>query len=350
MKIKYAVLILCLVLFALPLVSCTQKQAEPQVRSYFDWFDTVSAIYSYADDGEADFKANCAAVTEVLEKYHRLFDIYYEYAGVNNLCTVNKNAGKAPVEVDRALIDFLEYAKELYTLTDGEMNIALGAVLKPWHDHRTEANDGGEATLPDDAILSEAARHIDIDCIVIDREASTVYISDPDARIDVGALGKGYATEMAARALAEKGVTSYVLNIGGNVRCIGTRPTGEGWITGITNPDKSSEEPFVCRVELRNVSCVTSGNYERFYTVNGKRYHHIIDKDTLMPSEHFALVSVICADSGLADGLSTALFCMSYEDGLALVSSLDGVEVLWVTQNGDRYTTEGFDKIVINKR
>ncbi|MBQ5809193.1 MAG: FAD:protein FMN transferase, partial [Clostridia bacterium] len=140
---------------------------------------------------------------------------------------------------------------------------------------------------------------------------------------------------------------SYVLNIGGNVRCIGTRPTGSGWTTGITNPDKTSSEPFVCRIELKNVSCVTSGNYERFYTVDGKNYHHIIDKDTLYPSEHFALVSVICADSGLADGLSTALFCMSYEDGLALTESLEGVEVLWVRQNGERLTTPGFDNILV---
>ncbi len=348
MKLRYASLILCFLLLCFPLASCTEKQTEPQVRSYFYWFDTVSSIYSYAEDSEEDFLANCEAVTAVLEEYHQLFDIYYQYSGINNLCTVNQNAGKSPVKVDIKLIDFLEYAKELYTLTNGEMNIALGAVLKPWHDCRAEANDGGNALLPDAEVLSEAQKHTDISCIVTDREACTVYISDPDACIDVGALGKGYATEKAAEVLRERGVSSYVLNIGGNVRCIGMRPSGDGWITGITNPDKTSDEPFVCRVVLRDVSCVTSGNYERFYTVEGKKYHHIIDKDTLYPSEHFALVSVICADSGLADGLSTALFCMSYEEGLALVSSLEGVEVLWVTESGERYTTPGFDKLLVN--
>lgn len=347
MKLRLASLFICLVLLTLPLASCAEKQAEPQVRSYFYWFDTVSSIYSYAEDSEEEFLDNCTAVTEVLEEYHRLFDIYYEYSGINNLCTVNRNAGKAPVEVDTKLIDFIEYAKELYTLTGGEMNIALGAVLKPWHDRRTEANDGGEALLPDSEVLSEAAKHTDINCIVTDREAGTVYITDADARIDVGALGKGYATERAAEALTKRGVSAYVLNIGGNVRCIGTRPSGGGWTTGITNPDKTADEPYVCRVMLSNTSCVTSGNYERFYTVDGKKYHHIIDKDTLYPSEHFALVSVICADGGLADALSTALFCMTYEEGSALIASLDGVEVLWVKQSGERYTTAGFDSILV---
>ncbi len=346
-RIKKYSIVLCIISLLGLFFSCATRESEPQVRSYFEWFDTVSTVYSYAEDGSEAFEANCSAVTEVLEEYHRLFDIYYEYSGINNLCTVNRKAGKEPVKVDIKLIEFLEYAKELYALTSGEMNIALGAVLKPWHDCRTEANDGGEAQLPDPEVLSNARKHTDINSIMIDRDAGTVYISDPDARIDVGALGKGYATEKAAEALRVRGVDSYVLNIGGNVRCIGTRPSGAGWVTGITNPDKTSEEPFVCRVELRNVSCVTSGNYERFYIVDGKKYHHIIDSDTLMPSEHFALVSVICADSGLADGLSTALFCMSYEEGFSLVSSLEGVEVLWVTQGGERYMTEGFNKLLV---
>jgi thiamine biosynthesis lipoprotein len=96
---------------------------------------------------------------------------------------------------------------------------------------------------------------------------------------------------------------------------------------------------------LANTSCVTSGNYERFYTVGGKRYHHVIDKDTLMPSEYFAAVTIITENSGLADALSTALFSMSYEDGLALVEKIGGVEVLWITENGTQYKTSGIDAL-----
>ncbi|MBR6776647.1 MAG: FAD:protein FMN transferase [Clostridia bacterium] len=338
---------LCFCLILGFLASCAPKAKEPQARSYFDWFDTASTVYSYAEDGEEAFLANCKAVAAVLEDYHRLFDIYYEYSGVNNLCTVNRNAGKAPVKVDVKLIDFLEYAKELYTLTGGELNIAMGSVLFLWHNARTEANDGGEALLPDPSVLSEAAEHTDISSLIINREEGTVYISDPQMRIDVGALGKGYAVERAAEALYDRGVTGYVLNIGGNVRCIGERPSVGGWITGITNPDKESDEPFACRVTLKNVSCVTSGDYERFFTVDGKRYHHIIDKDTLMPAEHFSLVTVITEDSGLADGLSTALLCMSYEDGLALLSQIKNAEAMWITPDGEKYMTSGFEALIV---
>ncbi|MBQ7011986.1 MAG: FAD:protein FMN transferase [Clostridia bacterium] len=349
-KTRIFSLVLCLAAAAMLLTSCKERESEPQVRSYFDWFDTFSTVYSYANDSPEAFAANCKGVAAILEEYDKLFDIYDMHEGVNNLCVVNRTAGREPVKVDPRLLDFLEYAKELYTLTNGEMNIAMGAVLKLWHDCRTEANDGGEKRLPDEAELAEAAKHTDINSIVINREEGTVYFTDPMLRIDVGAVGKGYTVEKAAEALIAAGVDGYVLNVGGNVRCIGTRPSGKGWSTGITNPDKESGEPFVCRVELKNVSCVTSGNYERYYEVDGVRYHHVIDKDTLMPAEYFSLVTVITEDSGLADALTTALFCMSHEDGLRLIDGIDGISgVLWVTASGERLTTPGFDKMIIEK-
>ena len=163
-------------------------------------------------------------------------------------------------------------------------------------------------------------------------------------RLDVGAIGKGYAAEMAKDFLIEKGVSSYVLNIGGNICAIGEKTNGNGWITGITNPDKTSEEAFVCRVVIRDISLVTSGNYERYYVVNGVNYHHIIDPETLMPANYFSSVSIFAEDSGLADALSTALFCMSYEDGKALAESL-GVDVIWVKENGEVLMTDGIELV-----
>ena len=117
------------------------EKAEPQGKAYFSYFDTVSYVYSYANDSAERFDDRSAEVAHILEEYHQLFDIYHEYAGVNNLCTVNRLAGGEPVEVDEALIDFLLYAKELYDRTNGEMNIMLGSVLSIWHDYRTEALD-----------------------------------------------------------------------------------------------------------------------------------------------------------------------------------------------------------------
>lgn len=349
MKILKSLSCLCLIWGLLVFMTgCPQSavKTEPQGKVYYTFFDTVSYIYNYAGDPNEVFDEKSLIAAQILEEYHNLFDIYYEHSGINNLCTVNKNAGGEPLKVDRKLIDFLLYAKELYTLTNGEMNVMMGAVLRPWHDCRTAAKtDPANASIPDIELLKEAAKHISIDLLEIDEENLTVRISDPAASIDVGAVGKGYATEMAARALEAAGVNSYVLNIGGNIRIIGEKPDGSGWLTGIKDP-ATGGSTYAEYITLANTSCVTSGTYERFFTVGGVRYHHIIDKDTLMPAEYFASVSIITKDSGLADTLSTALFTMSYEEGLALVTSIGGVEVLWITPDGEKLMTEGFRLLV----
>ncbi len=335
------------------LVSCGGGGAMlPKTQSHRTsaYFDTVCIFSSYLGDSKETFEENCEELEAILGRYHKLFNIYYEYSGVNNIRTVNIAAGKNPVTVDRELIDFLLYAKEMYTLTDGEVNVMMGAVLRLWHDCREEAiDDPKSARIPTEAELAEAERHISIDALVIDEEASTVYITDPEASLDVGALGKGYAAQLAAEHLRNKGVSSYVLNIGGNLCAIGTKTDGSAWETGITNPDRTSDERFVTIIRLDSLSCVTSGDYERYFTYGGKRYHHIIDRETLMPAEYFSAVTVLCPDSALADALSTALFNMSYEDGLKLISTLDGVDVLWVKPDGETYMTDGFAARVINE-
>ena len=308
-------------------------------------FNTVSTIYSYGKTSKADFDSYVDIADELLEKYHQLFDIYYEYSGVNNLKTINKNAGKSAVEVDPELIDFLLYCKELYTKTNGKTNVMLGSVLKIWHDCREDAEgDFGYLNpelLPTKTELEAANEHTSIDSLIIDKEAGTVYISDPKASLDVGAIGKGYATQKLYDKLVSLGADSMALNIGGNIHTIGVKPNGDNWVTGITNPDRDSDETLACRVSVGDTSIVTSGDYERYFYAGDKKYHHVIDPATLMPAEYFPSVSIFTSDSGLADALSTALFCMSYEDGLALVKTFENVEVLWICYDGTILHTDG---------
>lgn len=326
------------------------------------YFNTRSIISTYADYNDDNIKKYRNIADEVLSYYHELFDIYYEYSGVNNICTINKNAGKSAVKVDPELIDFLSYCKELYTITGGKTNIMLGSVLSIWHDKREIAEDvfgtlvlDGE-DMPTPAELEAASLHTSIDSLVIDREASTVYVSDPEASIDVGAIAKGYTVDILYNRLKDEGADSVVLNIGGNIRTIGLKPDGNNWATGISNPDTMSDNTLICRLSVGSTSIVTSGNYERYmlmrskddtgkYVVGEKKYHHIIDPDTLMPSEYFSSVSIITENSGLADALSTTLFCMSYEDGLALVEKIGGIEVIWVDTEYNVYTTPGVNLI-----
>ena len=248
------------------------------------------------------------------------------------------------MKVDEKLIDFLLYARELHNRTDGHMNVMMGSVLRLWHDCReAAAEDRENASVPDIKALEKANEHTSIELLEIDEENCTVRISDPHASIDVGALGKGYAIERAADFLSAEGKLGYVLNVGGNIRIIGTKPDVSGWVTGIKNPKDPST--IAVNITIADTSCVTSGSYERFFIADGKKYHHIIDPDTLFPAEYFDSVTVITPDSGVADCLSTALFCMSYEEGLKLLESF-GAEALWILPGGEKLYSPGMEQLV----
>ena len=331
-----------LVTLSLSLFGCdrTVVDPEPKNKIIYEYFDTVTVIYDYSGSSDDSFVKLCAELESQLRYYHELFDIYHTYEGVANIAYLNSMAGKGAVKVSDELIDFLEYAKEVYTLTDGYMNIAMGAVLSIWHEHRTEGlRDPKNATLPAMSALTEAAKHTDINKLVINRAAGTAELTDEKMSLDVGALAKGYATERLADYLYENDMMHYALDVGGNLRVVGDKPSGSGWQTGVRNPVGSG---YAYKFTLKDSSAVTSGGYERYYTVDGKRYHHIIDKDTLMPAEHLASVTVIYPDSGLADALSTALFCMEYDGGADIIRSLDGARAVWVFNDGT-VKTIGFD-------
>jgi len=329
-----AVIILAVALVAVLVISLI-KPSGVKKKTYFDLYDTVSTVYDYSGGSEKKFESTLRELEELLYYYDALFDIYAPAEGVTNLYDVNREATKAPLKVDAELLDFLEYAIEMHTLTDGEVNIAMGSVLSLWHAARTAAAGSTQnARLPSENELAEAAKHCDITKIIIDRGSSTVFLSDPEMSLDVGALAKGYATERAAELLESKEISGYALDMGGNLRTVGTKPGGDGWRTGVKNPDTLSDTPYVYYLTLKNMSAVTSGDYERYFVSGGVRYHHIIDKDTLMPAGHFSSVTVAIEDSGLADALSTALFCMDYESGKALIESIDGAFAVWVEKDG----------------
>lgn len=333
---------LCLALSALSLCAC-QKEPEKFNAYSFDYFDTVTTVSGYAESREA-FDAVANDVLAQLHEYHRLFTIYHRFEGLENLCTVNElvDGQHRTVTVDERIIDMLLYAKQMYALTDGRVNIAMGSVLSIWHEYRTVGmQDPASAALPPMERLQAAAQHTDIDKLVIDEQNCTVTITDPQMTLDVGAIAKGYAVEMVARSLEEKGIYGYVLNVGGNVRTVGTKADGTPWTVGLENPMDEGED-YLYYLGLAGQTLVTSGSYQRYYLVDGKRYHHIIHPETLMPAEGFVSVSVLTGHSGMADALSTALFCMSVEQGKALVETLPGTEVLWVLPDGTQQRTDGW--------
>lgn len=321
-------------------------KSEPPLSRYeaqfLRLFDTVTSVVGYSKDQET-FTAYAEELYAELLEYHQLYDIYNEYEGINNLKTVNDQAGIAPVAVDQRIIDMLEFAKEMDSKTDGYVNVAMGSVLSIWHDYRTEGISSPEnAVLPPMEELELAAAHMDIGMVEIDRDASTVYLPDPEMSLDVGAVAKGYATEMVCRKLEADGFKQALVSVGGNVRAIGTRADDTMWSVGIQNPDLQSAEKYLHTAKLSDMSLVTSGSYQRYYTVNGVRYHHIVNPGTLMPWNEYASVSIICGDSGMADALSTAVFNMEQSQGQKLIEGLEGVEALWIYPDGTEIYSSGF--------
>lgn len=332
---------------------CFAFEKRPVLNRYdaqfLGLFDTVTSIVGYTEDKDT-FTAYAQKFHDELEIYHQLYDIYNEYEGISNIKTINDNAGIRPVVVDDRIIDMLEEAVKLYEITDGRVNVAMGSVLAVWHEYREDGIDDPEhAVLPPMEKLEAASEHMDIRMLEIDREASTVYLKDPEMRLDVGAIAKGYATEMVCRKLEEDGLSMALISVGGNVRSIGTKPENEKWTVGIQNPDTESEEKYLLRVNLEDMSLVTSGTYQRYYTVDGKRYHHIIHPEFLMPWDKYVSVSILCRDSGWADALATAVFNMEPEEGMALIDSLDGVEAMWVEPDGTEFFSDGFQNYAVSE-
>jgi len=332
--IKRALLLLLLasltVTLTLPLTSCGGGgDTRVKNRVFYDYFDTVCVVYDYTGGTYAKFNELCELIEGELATCHKLFDIYNDYDGVVNLKAINDNAGGAPLAVDKRIIELLEFSHEMYTLTRGHTNVAMGAVLSLWHDLRTEG-----VRIPTEAELSSRGEHTDISDMVIDRTAGTVALLDPEMSLDVGAVAKGFTAERIAKMLKERGISGYALDFGGNLRTVGEKPNGDGWVSGITNPTPNAKEPYVRTVTVKDGALVTSGTYQRFYTVGGVSYHHIINKDTLMPKFTYLSVTVQTKSSAIADALSTAIFNMEIDEAEQFVSTLSDTEVTLVMADG----------------
>ena len=317
---------------------------------FYDVFDTVTQVIAYCES-EEEFTKQMEALHADLISYNQLYDIYNDYDGVVNVKTINDNAGKAPVQVDDRILSMLELARQMYDTTNGKLNVAMGSVLNIWHNYREAAEshqNEADNTLPTQEELEAAAQHCDINNVVIDEQAKTVYLADPEMSLDVGSVGKGYAVEMVCQAAQARGLTSALVSVGGNLRAIGKKPDGSQWTGGVENPWNASEvyttdSLFGAAINMSDMALVTSGDYQRYFVVDGKRYHHLIDPDTLWPAAYFNSVTVLCPDSGMADCLTTGLFCMPLEEGQKLVESLDGVEAMWCTPDQQAVASSGWE-------
>ncbi len=322
--------------------------------TFYDAFDTVIQLTLYTENEEQADRYHETARAE-FERLHRLYDKYHRYEGVNNVFVLNEQAGGAPVVVEEELYQLIRFAKDNAPRALNKTNIAMGSVLELWHDARVaagvyengvllEESHAEAGKLPEQAALQKAGAHTDLAGVVLDDAKKSVQLTDAEMSLDVGAVAKGYATELVAKKLEREGLEHGLISAGGNVRTIGSPVNGrDTWLVGIQNPDlKATELAAVLRVGA-NQSVVTSGDYQRYYVVDGKKYHHIIDPATRMPGTYFASVSVVTADSGLADFLSTALFLSTPEEAEQIRQNFPeaSIDVLWIDASGRQTATEG---------
>ena len=312
-------------------------------ENFFGLFDTVSFFVAYAQSPEEFGFLSQEIVGAELYRLHQLFDIYNEYQGINNLYTVNKNAGIAPVEVDIDIINMLQLSVEAYYISGGLVNIAIGPLTEIWREARSSG------IRPSMEALRLAGGYTDIGGLIIDLEANTVFLKHEAMSLDVGTIAKGFAVEYAAQAAIAAGFKSFLLSVGGDVR-VGASPRGRPpifrqpapgdgyWNIGVSNPDGGD---LLDVLQAVNTSVFSSGDDMRYFVIDGQRFHHIIDPRTLMPAANHRSATVLHPDGSMADILSIAAFILEIDEAKELLAGF-GAEAIWMLQDGSIATTDNW--------
>ena len=240
---------------------------------------------------------------------------------------VNRNAGLKAVKVDKELFDLIRRGQKISELTDGAFDLSYASMDRIWKF------DGSMLEMPDPAIVAQAASKIDFRNIQMDDQELTVFLKEKGMKIGFGAIGKGYAAHKAKETMQSMGIRNGVVNAAGDLVTWGKDEGGKIFKIGIADP--TNQDRMLSWLSINNGAVVTSGDYERFVMFNGKRYAHIIDPRTGYPTTGIKSVTVICPNPELADALSTSIFVLGTEQGLALVNQLKGIECLIVTDDNE---------------
>lgn len=299
-------------------------------------FDTPITFKTTCSEDE--FNEYLSIIKSTYTECNELFDAFNTYEDTTSLKAVNEKAHDGPVEVDEKVIEVLNDSIKAHNVNP-KFDVSQGKLTFLWK----QAFDTEPAALPDEKAIADSINHESMNGVVV--KDDTIELTDPQADLDFGAIAKGYTTQLCADRLQDAGLEYGFLNAGGNVVLIGEKPDGEDWKVGIQNPDESDS---LLTFTTRKPTClVTSGDYQRYMMVDGKRYAHIIDPDTGYPETYMRSVTVIHEDSAYCDAMSTALFCMSIPDGLKTCADLN-LDAVWIADKGSvdlapDLSTDAFD-------
>ncbi|MCC8122839.1 MAG: FAD:protein FMN transferase [Oscillospiraceae bacterium] len=323
-KTLYGVFPLCAAA-ALLLTGCGQETLSSETRA--NLLGTVITVSTYETISAEDYRAVFDVVADIDKRMSA-------NSTDSELAAVNASSGIAPIAVSDDLYGLIQEACDFAAYSGGAFDPTVGAVLALWKQ------DGEFAVRPTDAEIEEKRALVNYRNVIF--EDGTIFLPKAGMRLDLGGIAKGYACDQALACLQERGITSALLDFGGNIYAAGTRPNGDPWRIGVTVPLAGESGQSVCALNVRDCSVVTSGGYQRYFTEDDTTYHHIIDPQTGYPAESGLLsVTILNQSSTQADALSTACFVLGLEDGMQLLESIEGSEGIFITADYTIYATSG---------
>ncbi|MGE4354257.1 MAG: FAD:protein FMN transferase [Oscillospiraceae bacterium] len=322
---KISILIASIIL-SLLLSGCTIGQKNEEHVSYVYAMDTVMTLTAYGDDSVETALGNVSGAIESLDKLISVTDENSEIYKLNANSDVSATLSDETAEI-------ISRALELCKSTNGTLDISIYPVVRAW------GFTTGSYQVPAYNDLMSLLRKVDYSKIILDGNTITL---DPGMQIDLGSVAKGYVGDVAAKILEDAGVKSAVLNLGGNVRAIGSNTDGNPWRVGVQDPLDNSK--YFGVISVTDKSVITSGGYNRYFEEDGKTYWHIIDPATGYPADNGVISATIIGDDGLkCDGLSTATFIMGVNKAFDYWRQTGGFDMLLVTKNGHIYITPGLE-------
>lgn len=321
-----------LVLAALAALVLRQPGREPGsvVRSEF-LMDTIVECRVFHDDSQ-EAEEILDLVFEAMGQLEQILDRHRDYSETNR---VNRSAGREPVAVSAELNGVIAKAVTVAEKTGGAFDITIAPLVELW------GFGTDRVSVPDEKDIAQALTLVDYGKIRL--EDGTVFLESEGMQLDLGGIAKGYIVDRAAKILRENGIDSAYIDAGGDIRVLGGKPDGSAWKVGVRNPRGQDRMALVAVMEIRDRAVVTSGDYERFFTVDGVRYHHILDPKTGQPARGLASVTVLAPDAFTADAYSTACFILGLEKGMQLIESEPDLEAIMVTESGDVFLSGGLE-------
>lgn len=276
---------------------------------------------------------NINLAIEEIRRIETLLTTYKEDSQTN---LINENAGIRPVKVDPEVFNLIERCIGISRITQGAFDISYGSIDKSlWNFDKTMTQ------LPDAETALKMVHLIDYKNIILDKENTTVFLKEKGMRIGFGGIGKGYAAEMAKQVLLNHNVQSGIINASGDLSAWGFQPDGKKWTIGVADPD--APNAAFSYMEISNKAVATSGNYEKFVTINGKKYSHTIDPKTGLPISGIKSVTIIASNAEFADAMATPIAVMGIKAGLFLIDQIPDLYCIIIDDNNKIYTSKNIN-------